>query len=432
MFAESGELGRRQTPDGPVDRAMGCDATERMAALVDHLDRFVAEETSRHHPEEALGLLGRLQTRLSSHMCDLTRQATEANPHTDAVRVLKQKSRLSEREAKRMAKVAERLPDLPKVAEALADGEITVDHAKSMVDAADKVGPDAVESDPTSLEEATRAGPDGFARKARDWSNQKLIEAGINILERQRRAREAKLWIDRNSGMGMIFARLTPAQFAHLQQAADAHYLELLRKDSADGRDPDQARTPAQRMADALVKLFTNLDPDTGEILDAGTGPRAKASTQVIILAEQGVVDGTNPNGRCEIIGAGPVPREILRTLSPDTELAGMIYDQAGRILWLGRNQRLANAAQRLAVAVRDGGCFQCGAPMHRCELHHIREWHRDGGRTDVDNLVAVCRRHHKQLETDNLQVRPDPNGGHQATPRDGPSPWVESPVLSA
>ena len=423
MFATTKGEDTAQRPDNLANGAAGCDAGQRMSALVDHLDRFVAEETSRHHPEEALGLLGRLQTRLSSHMCDLTRQATEANPDTDAVRVLKQKSRMSGRDAKRMAKVAERLPDLPKVAEALAEGEITVDHAKSLADAADKVGPDVVDSDPILLDEATRSGPDGFARKARDWSNQKLIEAGIDILERQRRAREAKLWIDRNSGMGMIFARLTPAQFAHLQQAADARYLELLREDSVEGRDPGEVRTPAQRMADALVKLFTNLDPDTGEILDTGVGPRAKASTQLIILAEQGVVDGTNPRGRCEIIGTGPVPREILRTLSPDTELAGMIYDRAGRILWLGRNQRLANAAQRLAVAVRDGGCFQCGTPMHRCELHHIQEWHRDRGPTDIDNLVAVCRRHHKQLETDNLQVQPDPNGGYQARPRDVPSP---------
>ena len=401
----------------------GCDATERMAALVDHLDRFVAEETSRRHPEEALDLLGRLQTRLSSHMCNLTRHATAVNPDTDPVRVLKQKSRLSRRDAKRMAKVAERLPDLPTVAEALAEGEITVDHAKAMADAADKVGPEAVDSDPKLLEEATRSGPDGFARRARDWSNKKLIEAGIDILERQRQAREAKLWVDKRSGMGMIFAKLTPAQFAHLQQAADAHYRELLRKDSSDGRDPAQVRTPKQRMADVLVELITNLDPDTGEILDNGAGPRVKASTQVIIVAEQGVVDGTNPQGRSEIIGVGPVPREILRTLSPDTDLAGMIYDRAGRILWLGRNQRLANAAQRLAVAVRDGGCFRCGAPMHRCELHHIQEWHRDGGRTDVENLVAVCRRHHKQLETDDLQVRPDPSDGYQAVPRDGPRP---------
>lgn len=98
-----------------------------------------------------------------------------------------------------------------------------------------------------------------------------------------------------------------------------------------------------------------------------------------------------------------------------------MIYDRSGRILWLGRNQRLANAAQRLAVAVRDGGCFQCGAPMHRCELHHIQEWHRDGGRTDIHNLVAICRKHHEQLETDNLVVRRHPSGGYQAKPRDGP-----------
>ena len=423
LFGRASHGDNTQRRDEPAGSAAGCDATERMAALVDHLDRFVAEETSRCHPEEALGLLGRLQTRLSSHMCDLTRQATDANPQTDPVRVLKQKSRLSGRDAKRLAKVAERLPDLPNVAEALANGEITVDHAKAMADAADKVGPGAVESDPTLLDEATRTGPDGFARKARDWSNQKLIEAGIDILERQHRAREAKLWVDPKTGMGMIFAKLTPAQFAHLQQAADAHYLELLHRDSTDGRHPDQVRTPAQRMADALVKLFTNLDPDTGERRADRTGPRARASTQLIILAEQGVVDGTKPRGRCEIIGVGPVPREILRTLSPDTELAGMLYDRGGRILWLGRNQRLANAAQRLAVAVRDGGCFQCGAPMHRCELHHIREWHRDGGPTDIDNLVAVCRRHHKQLETDNLVVRRNPNGGHQAVRRDRPPP---------
>ena len=59
---------------------------------------------------------------------------------------------------------------------------------------------------------------------------------------------------------------------------------------------------------------------------------------------------------------------------------------------------------------------------MHRCELHHIREWHRDRGLTDIDNLVAVCRRHHKWLETENLGVRRTAHG-YEARPRDGPSP---------
>ena len=57
--------------------------------------------------------------------------------------------------------------------------------------------------------------------------------------------------------------------------------------------------------------LSTNLDPDTGEGTGVDSrGPTAKASTHVIVLAEQGVVDGTNTYARCEIIRVGPVPRD--------------------------------------------------------------------------------------------------------------------------
>ena len=169
-----------------------------------------------------------------------------------------------------------------------------------------------------------------------------------------------------------------------------------------------------------MYELLTNRNAVTGEFIGDQVGVKAKASTQVIITAEAGAIDGTNPNGKVEMIGVGPVPPHILQTLTPDTELAGMIYDRAGRVLWLGRNQRLGNVAQRLAVAVRDGGCFECGAPMHQCELHHMKEWHRDGGPTDIDNLVAVCRRHHKWLETNNRVVRRTPDG-YQTHPRDRP-----------
>ena len=408
-------------PGRPLNGAGGCDAEERMVALLDGLDRFVAEEASRCHLEEALGFLERLQTRVSSHMCDLTRQVAAAGPDVDPVEVLRQKTRMSTREAKRMAKVAERLSEMPKVAEKFAEGDITLDHATALANVADKVGPEAVEADPTLLEIATDTRPDTFSRRARNWANQKLIEAGVDILERQRRAREAKLWVEKDTGMGMLFAKLPAPQFAHLQQAIDGRYLQLFRQDSVDGRDPDEVRTPKQRLSDVVFELLTNRDPVTGELLSETVEVGVKASTQLIVTASADVVDGTNPQGHCEIIGVGPVPRQILQTLSPDTVLSGMIFDRAGRVLWLGRRQRLANAPQRLAVAIRDGGCFECGAPMHRCELHHIQEWHRDSGPTDIENLVAVCRRHHKWLETNNLVVRHRPNGGYQAVPRDGP-----------
>ena len=291
-----------------------------------------------------------------------------------------------------------------------------------MANAAEKVGPEAVEADSGLLDAADRLLPDTFDRHARDWSNRKLIEQGLDPLARQRKAREAKAWVDKDTGLGVLLAKLPGPQFAHLRQAVDNHYLVLHRQDGADGTDPNEVRTPKQRLADAVFELVTNRNANTGEPIDAAVGHKAKASTQLVVVAPVGVVDGTDPDAPVEIIGVGPVPRSILATLTPDTELAGMIFDRAGRPLWLGRNQRLANAAQRLAVAVRDGGCFQCRAPMHRCELHHIQEWHRDRGPTDIDNLVAVCRQHHKWLETNNLKVRRTPTG-YETIPRNGPDP---------
>ena len=370
MFAFAGADVAAVSPNPLPDGSTGCDAEERIGALLDQLDRFVKVETDRSHSEEALGLLERLQTRVAAHMCGLTRQVSAANPEADSADVLRRKTRMSRREAKRMANVADRLLEMPKTAEKFAEGDITLEHAAVLANAADKVGPDAVESDPALLEEAAETDPDRFARRARDWSNRKLIEAGVNILERQRRAREAKLWIDRNSGMGMLFAKLPVVQFAHLQQAADNRFLQLLRQDTADGQDPDRVRTPKQRMADVMFELITNLDSVTGEPLADRISTATKASTQVVIATEPGVVDGTDPTGRCEIIGVGPAPPSILKTLSLDTELSGMIYDGKGRILWLGRRQRLVNAPQRLAVAIRDSGCFRCGAPMHLSLIH--------------------------------------------------------------
>jgi hypothetical protein len=63
--------------------------------------------------------------------------------------------------------------------------------------------------------------------------------------------------------------------------------------------------------------------------------------------------------------------------------------------LELGRTQRLPNAAQRRALMVRDGGCRFPGCPERRyVEAHHVLHWTK-GGRTDMDNLVLLCWRHH-------------------------------------
>ena len=103
------------------------------------------------------------------------------------------------------------------------------------------------------------------------------------------------------------------------------------------------------------------------------------------------------------MLGTGPVPPAILGRLSPDTQVAGMIFSGDGRALWLGTSTRTPNAAQRLAIAVRDKGCVRCGAPMHLTDIHHIVEW-ENGGPTDIDNLQALCGPCHRQHHHDQDQ----------------------------
>ena len=414
-YNESG-VGARTSPNGSPG-----EAAARISAALRELNQVEIGTISRVEAEEILRLLSRTRSIVNSLMCDVTRVVSDSDSRTDAAEFLRQGARLPTRESKRMAKVASRLREMPGVREGFASGEITADHVNALANAAEKVGPRVVEADSSLMDAADRMLPDSFGRHVRRWSHQKLIEAGIDPFEQQRRAREARLWVDKETGLGVLMAKLPRPQFEHLRQAIEAHYRDRLRQDGAAGQDPDGVRTPKQRLADAVFELLTNRHATTAESITPQAGIKAKASTQLILVAPYGVVDGTNPHGQVEVIGVGPVPRQILATLTPDTELAGMIFDRRGRPLWLGRNQRLGNAAQRLAVAVRDGGCFECGAPMHQCELHHIREWHRDGGPTDVDNLVAVCRRHHRWLGADNLAVVRT-GDGHEARPR-GPSP---------
>jgi hypothetical protein len=77
----------------------------------------------------------------------------------------------------------------------------------------------------------------------------------------------------------------------------------------------------------------------------------------------------------------------------------------------IGRASRLANAAQRTAANLRDGGCAipSCDRPPSWCDLHHIVHW-IDGGQTCLQNLCLLCRRHHKIVHDEHwiLTLLPD------------------------
>ena len=64
----------------------------------------------------------------------------------------------------------------------------------------------------------------------------------------------------------------------------------------------------------------------------------------------------------------------------------------------VGRKRRTIPAPLRRALVARDRGCRFPGCTNHRwVDGHHIRHW-LSGGETSLENLVLVCRRHHRCL----------------------------------
>jgi hypothetical protein len=72
---------------------------------------------------------------------------------------------------------------------------------------------------------------------------------------------------------------------------------------------------------------------------------------------------------------------------------------RGGRPVDLGRSVRHATARQRRLLADRDGGCCRFPSCTQRRRLipHHVDWWSR-GGPTDLDNLVLLCRAHHRAV----------------------------------
>ncbi len=163
------------------------------------------------------------------------------------------------------------------------------------------------------------------------------------------------------------------------------------------------AATPDQRLADALMRAVDAAEHGALS-LDVATDPRSAraippAAARITVLMREGDLrDRAHAAG---VLADGtPIAAGELRRLLCDAGIVPAVLGGQSEILDLGRGRRLASCQQRHAIALRDGHCAfpGCAVPVHRCELHHIVPW-QDGGPTELDNLVALCVRHHQLCE---------------------------------
>ncbi len=94
------------------------------------------------------------------------------------------------------------------------------------------------------------------------------------------------------------------------------------------------------------------------------------------------------------------------RRLSCDASLVTVLEDDAGNVLNVGRRSRIVPSPIRRALRERDGVCQYPGCQESEyVDAHHIHHW-AEGGETRLDNLVTLCRFHHRQLHRGCFDIR--------------------------
>ncbi|WP_150306837.1 DUF222 domain-containing protein [Planctomonas psychrotolerans] len=260
------------------------------------------------------------------------------------------------------------------------------------------------------IEQASGSSPDQLFRKAKHLRDG-LDGEGIERRERTRwDSRLVRRWKDDN---GMHCGRwcLPPEDGALVNAAFD----EILSPRRGGPRmvDPEakaaaedllhDERTNDQIAADcfvAMIRLAVDADPGT---LFGHRRPAVRVVVSNVHLrarAGHGRIEGQH-----DPVSFGTVERQLC-----DTGAVAVGFDDDGQCVNVGRQKRFFTPRQRIGMAVRDGGCLfpSCDRPPSWCEAHHINQWERDRGETDIADGVLLCRRHHLLLHDNSWQVLRD------------------------
>jgi hypothetical protein len=298
--------------------------------------------------------------------------------------------------AREKVRAARALADLPLTGAAMARGELSFAKVRALT----RVATPANEGDLLELARGSTAAD--LERMLRSWrlaSRKDEVE-----LERLRHASRTLSVFPGEDGMVVVNGRLDPEVGALLMRAIEAAGDALYRRE-AGGAAPEA--TPRQRRADALGLLAERA-------MAAGFGPGADDSAaisgaraeryQVLLHVDAGTLACDGEPGRSELEDGTRVSAETSRRLACDASVVEVRHDGDGRILDVGRRRRSIPPAIRRALEVRDRGCRFPGCGSRFCDAHHIVHW-ADGGETRLDNLVLLCRHHHRLLHEEGFRL---------------------------
>ncbi len=396
----------------------------------------VLGDIQRHENQTAgyrIEVLGALD-RLDSHG-----RVSDLSPHVE----LREATGVSERDARRITRTAQKAREHVQVLQSLSEGDITPAQAEVLCDArvTDDVRAELLNS-------ATAEDSDQTRRNV--YEAECVNETALQRFKRQREARGAG-WQRDHEGMLKLWARFDPRAGAQIEAT-----LETLRSQYwiNDKQVRIGRRNPAQRDADVLAYALAGLTNNTADeqavtrlhnhshrnanSRDASntvpsntvpsntvpsntvpsssgagstdTAPRLPSAQISVLIDLDALRQSTDATG---VTDAGiELPSEVVRGLACDAQVIPIILGGPGGSPDVGRTRRTVPTGLRRLLIARDGHCQwpDCKQPPSRCDAHHVIHW-ANGGPTSIDNLVLLCHRHHHQLHEHNHQITRQPNG---------------------
>ncbi|MCA1984361.1 HNH endonuclease signature motif containing protein [Nocardioides nematodiphilus] len=143
-------------------------------------------------------------------------------------------------------------------------------------------------------------------------------------------------------------------------------------------------------MAEALGAMLERIDPTT-------LPKHGGVTTSVVVTI--GLEQLRREVGVAELVGTDTLLSATeTRRIACEAGIIPMVLGGDGRVLDLGRTQRLFSPSQRKAMWVRDKTCRAegCTVPAAWCDAHHLTPWSR-GGMTDIKDGLLYCGFHHQR-----------------------------------
>jgi 5-methylcytosine-specific restriction endonuclease McrA len=310
--------------------------------------------------------------------------------------------------ARERVRVARALATLPRLAHALASGELSYAKVRALTRVAT----------PETEERLLAVGRAGTAEHV------ERIVRGWRLVDRKAEARDTAIQhksralhvYPEEDGTVVLRGRLAPEVGALLLRAlaaARATLYQASRNSLTQTNHSEEAPTLAQQQADALALIAESA-------LHHGLDPGAPGERyQVVVHVDATVLADADHPGQSVLEDGTRVSAETSQRLACEASRVVMRQDADGRLLEVGARTRTIPPALRRALHHRDRGCRfpGCGVPLG--EGHHVRHW-AQGGPTTLSNLTLLCRRHHRAVHEEGYRVDRQPDGALRFRRPDG------------